>query len=446
MTPNSRPAKSAKPPVNSPDPTSGAGRIGRLLYNLAWYPALPLALSMLDGHRAQLRRERLGKIDFLKTAEPALRVWLHASSVGEIEGVRPIASGLLEQQPSAALVITTMTTSGREAAMRRIPAAAASRLAPLDHPQIVRRFLTAIAPDLVLMTEAELWPNYFIESRRRGARIAVINGRLSERSLQRYRLFGSLWRTALSCADVVMAQSGCDAERYRALGVSADRIIITGNTKFAASDREPDPHPALAEFAAAGATLIAGSTAPGEEREVLTAYLQLRTLFPQLRLVLAPRHLERTAEVQELLYRCGIDYLQASRLKRGEPAAAAAVLLLDTLGDLRPLYRYGTLAFVGGSLFEGRGGQNLGEPAAAGVAVFFGPFHQKQQQTAQALLAHGGGTVVRNAQELASAAARLLRDDAARREQGVRAHEVYEGLSGGAVRTLAELRALIDSP
>jgi 3-deoxy-D-manno-octulosonic-acid transferase len=133
-------------------------------------------------------------------------------------------------------------------------------------------------------------------------------------------------------------------------------------------------------------------------------------------------------------------------LKAGaQPSAAADVLLLDTLGDLRPLYRYGTLAFVGGSLFEGRGGQNLGEPAAAGVAVLFGPFHEKQSETAQALLAHGGGVVVSNAQDLVCAAARLLGDEAARREAGASAREVYESLGGGAARSLVELRALIGS-
>jgi 3-deoxy-D-manno-octulosonic-acid transferase len=123
----------------------------------------------------------------------------------------------------------------------------------------------------------------------------------------------------------------------------------------------------------------------------------------------------------------------------------AAILLLDTLGDLRLLYRYGTLAFVGGSLFDGRGGQNLGEPAAAGVAVLFGPFHQKQQETAQALLAGGGGTVVRNAQELADAAARLLGDQAQRQREGANARAVYQSLAGGAARTLEHLRALLDS-
>jgi len=159
--------------------------------------------------------------------------------------------------------------------------------------------------------------------------------------------------------------------------------------------------------------------------------------------VLAPRHLERVAEIEELLRRRELLYVKATALKAGANANGAGILLLDTLGDLRLLYRYGTLAFVGGSLFDGRGGQNLGEPAAAGIAVLFGPFHQNQQETAQALLARGGGAVVRDAQDLARTASRLLGDESVRREQGVKAHEVYLSLSGGAARTLEELRALI---
>jgi 3-deoxy-D-manno-octulosonic-acid transferase len=380
------------------------------------------------------------------TGQPR-RIWLHAASVGEVEAVRPIALGLLEQEPDAALVITTMTETGREAAARRVPGAAACWLAPLDHPRIVRAFLKALAPDLVLISEAELWPNYFIESRRFGARVALLNGRLSARSLKRYRWLRPLWTAALECADLLLVQSQTDADRYLALGAPRERVVVTGNTKYAPADavRDSELDPALREFAAAGDTLIAGSTGPGEEEQVIEAYLSLRDGFPRLRLVLAPRHLERLGEVEQLLNAMGLSYVKATGLKLGERAGAARILLLDTLGDLRMLYRYGTLAFIGGSLYRGRGGQNLGEPAAAGIAVLFGPFHENQHETARALLAHGGGVVVRDSEELARAASRLLGDEPRRREEGARAREVYQNLAGGAARSLAQIRALIGS-
>ncbi len=427
-------------------PHPGSGR--RRGLGAAWYPAFPIALIISRGRAPGACQPRLGRVKPLPAGEHRIRIWLHAASVGEIEAVRPLATGLLEREPTAALVVTTMTQAGCEAAARRIPGAAACGLAPLDHPLTVRAFLAAAAPHLVLISEAELWPNYFIESRRSGARVALVNGRMSMRSLGRYRLMRPLWKAALQCADLLAVQSQQDADRYLALGAPWERIVVTGNTKFGPLDKggEAEPHPALHGFAAAGATLIAGSTAPGEEEQVLEAYLIARERFGGLRLVLAPRHLERVDEVGELLRRAGLPFVKATALKAGIAGRDdAAILLLDTLGDLRMLYRYGTLAFVGGSLLDGRGGQNLGEPAAAGVAVLFGPFHQKQQETAQALLAGGGGAVVRDARELADAAARLLGDQAQRQREGANARAVYQRLAGGAARTLEHLRALLDS-
>ncbi len=417
----------------------------RALYNLSWYPALPAAMLAGGGRDAGVCRQRLGRAGRLPARAGTVRIWLHASSVGEVEAIGPIALGLMQSQPDATLVVTTMTETGRQAAMRQIRAAVAHRLAPLDLRAAVRAHLASVAPDLVLIAEAELWPNYFIESHRFGARVAIVNGRLSDRSLNRYRLMRPLWRQALDCADLILAQSRADADRFIALGARAERLVVTGNTKFGAIEaRGAQLHAALARFAAQGATLIAGSTAPREEEQVLAAYAQLRAEFPRLRLVLAPRHLERIGEIIELLDARGLEFVKATTLKSGAQApAAASILLLDTMGDLRALYHCGTLAFVGGSLFDGRGGQNLGEPAAAGVAVLFGPFHQNQREIAQALLTATAGAVVANAHELVRVASGLLRDEPARRAAGARARQVYESLAGGAERSLEQLRTLI---
>jgi 3-deoxy-D-manno-octulosonic-acid transferase len=246
----------------------------------------------------------------------------------------------LQSQPGAALAVTTMSATGCDAAPRRIPGAAACWLAPLDHPLAVRAFLAAVAPQLVLIAEAELWPNYFIESRRAGAAVALVNGRMSPRSLKRYRLMRPLWESALRCADLIAVQSQSDADRFLALGAPRDRIVVTGNTKFGPLEAGGDSglNPGLQGFAAAGSTLIAGSTAPGEEEQVLAAFSQLRGRFAALRLVLAPRHLERVAEIEELLRRRELSYVKATALKAGAIGADdAVVLLLDTLGDLRLL-------------------------------------------------------------------------------------------------------------
>src|SRR5271167_3419250 len=203
------------------------------LYNLLWYPALPFAL--LAAHPANLRdyRERMGHGDFPDTAG-APRIWIHAASVGEVEAIRPVANGLLERYPGAVIAITTMTATGREAARRRIPGAAAWMLAPLDNRRVVRSFLQRLRPGLVLITETEIWPNYFIESARVGATVAVVNGRISERSMRRYLRARGLFQDALNRATLILAQSDEDARRYAMFDLAA-RVVVTGNTKIDSS-------------------------------------------------------------------------------------------------------------------------------------------------------------------------------------------------------------------
>lgn len=392
------------------------------------------------------RAQRLGMVNAAQSSNVP-RIWLHASSVGEIEAVRPIVIGLLSDIPDAELYVTTMTRSGRDAAARRIAGARACWLAPLDHPACVGGFLAAVRPTFVLICETELWPNYFLQSHAIGARIVLVNGRMSERSLARYRLARSLWAATLASADLLLIQSEEDAARFAVLGARPEQVIITGNTKLGAVDNGIEAAPALRDFAQQGPMLIGGSTAPGEEGALIDAYLALRARLPTLTIAIAPRHLERVDEVAELLSARGISCVQASRLKQEPMAAqAASALLIDTFGDLRTLYPYAAVAFIGGSLAPGRGGQNLGEAAAAGIPVLFGPFHENQTAMARALLRAGGGFVVRNAGEIARETQRLLGDEALRQASGRQAIEAYGRLAGGAARTLEEVRRLLSWP
>jgi 3-deoxy-D-manno-octulosonic-acid transferase len=414
----------------------------RILYNALWYPALPVALIAAGARDRQDRRERMGSLAPQPGGTP--RIWMHAASVGEIEALRPVAAGLLRELPGARVVITTMTTTGRDAARRRIPGAAVCVLAPLDCPATVRAFLRAVRPNLVLVGETELWPNYFIEARRAGARVAIVNGRISQRSLARYRRAHSLFAHALGCADLILAQSHDDARRYAVLGAPRDRIHVTGNTKFdlAAGQADAILRPALRGFAAGRPLFVAGSTARGEEAIVLRAWQEVRARFPELKLALAPRHPARTPEVAEMLREASVPFVQASTLDSAAAPAGVDVMLLDTMGELRALYSCASVAFVGGSLFAGRGGQSVGEPAAASVPVLFGPFHENQREIAASLIEAGGGGVVRDAAEMAEACARWLGDERQRLEAGIRAKAAAEKAGGGARATLIHLRAL----
>ena len=410
------------------------------LYNLLWYPALPFALLASNGADSQGSRERLG-IAAPRSESSALRIWAHASSVGEIEAIHSVMMRLMHDAPAATAVITAMTTAGRDVARRRIPKASAHLLAPLDNPSAVRAFLRRVRPDLVLIAETELWPNYFWEAKKFGAKIAIINGRISARSLARYQRLGKLFSRAIQCADLVMAQTAHDVDRFAAMGVDRNRIVVTGNTKF-------DPDAAgemplrrdLQEFAGERPIFIAGSTAAGEEEVIVTAYLELRKEFPSLALILAPRHLVRVPEVEKIVTDRALKYVRASAARFD---TAADVMILDTMGELRPLYRRATIAFVGGTLNEVRGGQNPAEPASVSVPVMFGPYYENQQETASALIDAGGARVVNDADEIVRTGAKWLANEEARRTAGRAARECIVQLSGGVSTSLMHLRALI---
>jgi 3-deoxy-D-manno-octulosonic-acid transferase len=417
------------------------------IYNALWYPALPFALIAAGGRNRRNRRERLGESPpDLRADSAGLRVWVHAASVGEVEGVRPVMLRLREMMPTLDFVTTVMTTAGRDAARRRLPGSC--QLAPLDHSSAVRGFLARVRPTLVLIAETELWPNFFLQSVGSGARVAIINGRLSERSMALYRLIQPLVAHALARADLILTQTPNDAARFRQLGAHKDRVMVTGNTKFELDGAAPPLRHPLAEFAGGQPILVAGSTAPGEERIVLGVYRELVKRFPDLALVLAPRHLGRLHEVEQEIHDAGCVHLRASRLIDCSESLSAdlqpKVLLLDTMGELRSVYRRAAIAFVGGSMVNGRGGQNLAEPASAAVPVLFGPHYENHRQVGDALLAADAARVVHDRARFEQACARWLIDHAERIAAGNRAYSVVQQLAGGVARTVERLLTLLD--
>jgi 3-deoxy-D-manno-octulosonic-acid transferase len=387
-----------------------------------------------------------------------------------------------------------MTPAGRDAAGRRLNGRC--QLAPFDHPGAVRAFIACIRPVLLIITETELWPNFFLQSAAAGAKIALINARLSTRSMRGYRLIRPLIARALRRADVILAQTAGDAERFRSLGALPQRLAVSGNAKYEVLGDSPPLTPALASFAEGRPILVAGSTAPGEEQFVLTAYRHLLERFPSLALVLAPRHLQRIDEVERMLQRAELPYLRASRwnslsasrddqreagpestidspisgapdqgqarwVRSGDRAGSQGarscrevwrpshsqfrvqVLLLDTMGDLRALYQRAAVAFIGGSLRPGRGGQSLAEPANASVPVLFGPYYENHRQLGDALIAAASGTVVREPIQLAEASAHWLADEPARIVAGQRARSVLEQVAGSSTTIVRYLSALL---
>ncbi len=355
---------------------------------------LPIAVATLLVRPAWRRglRERLGTVSPTESGRSA--IWIHGASVGEITALAPIVRRLRHEWPSWRLVVSTLTAGGRAAALTRLPEADAHILFPLDAPWAVRRALTAIAPSLVLFSETELWPNFLGAVAGRGIPAIMVSGRVSERAFARYRRWRPLFAPALATVYVFCVQSLESARRLVALGAPARRVVVTGSLKGSSSRAAAARGLSLSALGVGTApVLIAASTHPGEEEAVLDAFTRARLVAPEARLVLAPRRPERFDEVAALLHASGAAFVRRSALADGGWSADSPILLLDTLGELASLYAGALAAFVGGTLAP-VGGHNVLEPAAAGVAVVFGPHTENTGGAAARLLdVHGAREV-----------------------------------------------------
>jgi 3-deoxy-D-manno-octulosonic-acid transferase len=307
---------------------------------------------------------------------PEGTLWLHAASVGEVEAAAPLVTDLVER--GIPVIATATTVNGRARLRARLPRVT-SRLAPLDLPGLVSWSLARARVTTLVLIETELWPNLISAASARGARVLVAGARLSDRSFPRYQLFSPFFAPILAKLHAVGARSEADRRRFAALGVPESRTSVVGDLKL---DRELPPEPS-AELRAAlgpGPFVVGGSTHPGEEEALLSAWQRLRAGSPELRLVLVPRHPERVPEVMRTVRRHG-----ARAALRSQGAAAADVVVVDSVGELASLYHLAELVFVGGSLSP-VGGHNLFEPVQAGKLAVHGP-NTENQRTQEDLLA-----------------------------------------------------------
>ncbi len=335
-------------------------------------------------------------------------LWMHSASVGELLASRPLIARFREALADWRIVLSTTSFAGRDIA-RGFPEAEAAVLLPLDAPGAVERALDALRPSLFVFTETEIWPNLLRGLARRSVPAVLLSGRISERSFRRYLWVRSFLRGVLAQVARFGMQSEADAERIRALGAEPGRVRVTGSLK---SEAPVESRPAIV-LAPPGALWIAASTHAGEEEACLRAHARLQRSFPDLRLLLAPRHLPRLPEVEAVLRREGVRYALRSTLPDARWRGEEDVLVLDTLGELGGLYGGAAAAFVGGTLVP-VGGHNLLEPARAGVAVLFGPHVENVAEIASRLAERGGGFRIADAGELADRIAALLGDRDAR--------------------------------
>ncbi|MBA4031046.1 MAG: 3-deoxy-D-manno-octulosonic acid transferase [Planctomyces sp.] len=374
-------------------------------------------------------------------------IWVHAVSVGEVLSLKQVLIELLKQQPTARVVLTVTTQTGHAVARRIVDQMAEPRLGvryfPLDFSWSVTRAIRQLQPSLIVLAELEVWPNLLLAARKHGVPVVIANGRLSQRSFKGYWRGVWFFRWLLRDVAAVGAQTPEYAERFVKLGVPAERVRVTGNIKYdriETNRNNPRTEALRAFFGFRENDLvwIAGSTQSPEESLAIEAWKTLRLEFPNLQLMVVPRHQERFEEVSQLIQSLGCQVWRRStwRATGAADTSRPTVRLLDTLGELGDAWGLADLAFVGGSLTQ-RGGQNMIEPAGYGAAVFFGPHTQNFRQTVETLLEADAARVVSRGQELPGFVRLLLRDENLRCSLGSRAQQLVLRQAGATEATLA---------
>ena len=418
----------------------------RKIYSLLLYLLVPAVLVrlLIRGLRNRgywLRwSERFGRVAPL----PAGTLWVHAVSVGEVRAAVPLVVALEQRFPGQHILVTTMTPTGSAQVHKLFGARVAHCYLPYDLPAAVARFLTRTQPRIALVMETELWPNLFRACAAHHIPVVVANVRMSEKSMHRYLRFSRLARATLADVSVFAAQTQADAARLQRLGAEVRRIAVTGSMKFEihlpASLRE-EAQALRRQWGAQRAVWIAASTREGEDEMVLTRFIELRGRFPELLLVLVPRHPERFAQVARLCRRTGLPVALRSD-REAVLSPATAILVGDTMGELALLYAAADVAFVGGSLVP-TGGHNLLEPAAAGVAVVFGPHMFNFTEIARLVVERGAGRRVRDSVEMGAAVATYLENAELRFSTGEAGRRMVEENRGALQRTLSLIEPLL---
>ncbi len=389
--------------------------------------------------------ERLGRISesLALTGANDNCIWVHAVSVGEVLAVTALIARLKGEYPGWRIVVSTTTRTGQSLAKARFGAENVFYF-PLDLAFAIRPYLKHLRPRLVVLAETEFWPNFLYQCHASGARMVVVNARISDRSFPRYRRFSRLLRRVLENVDLFLAQSEEDRNRLMTIGADEHRVQVSGNLKF---DVKAPPDLAIVQQIALAMqpnadVVVCGSTVDGEEELLVPAIKAVLRRAPATVFVLAPRHPERFPAVLQLLQTMHVTFWRRSAWK-GEPLHGG-VLLLDTIGELAAIYKIATLAFIGGSLVP-RGGHNILEPAQFGKAILVGPHMENFRDMVQ-IFRRADALRVISAEELQQHGWPLLANADERNALGARALQVFEAHAGATERTMDALKVLLWMP
>ncbi|MGM0410235.1 MAG: 3-deoxy-D-manno-octulosonic acid transferase [Bacillota bacterium] len=421
--------------------------IYNIILTLALILYIPIILyKLFKGKYNKELKERFGIIsnEIKDQFHNKPTIWIHAVSVGETVAASSVVKKLRSEFPEYKILFSTVTTSGQEMAHKIIEENVDNIIYfPLDLSFIVKKALVAINPDLIIIMETELWPNFIKNASENGSKIMYVNGRISGKSFKLYKYLGPILNDMLSKIDFLSMQSSEDLERIIELGATKNKVINSGNTKFDQTYAEPDKNKIQKyrqEFKIDEdqTVLVAGSTHDDEEENLLNIYLNIKKDYPNLIFILAPRHIDRSADIEKLYQNKNISVIKRTEVQKRNKED---VIILDTIGELAQIYSIADLVFVGGSMM-GKGGHNILEPAAQGKLVFFGKDMFNFKDSTKLLLDNDVGIQVETWDELNKELNYYLDNPEILAEKGEKAREVIlqnRGASSKNVELAVEL-------
>jgi len=419
----------------------------RFLLAFLAYLLLPLMFfAMLwRGFRApaywQRFSQRFGHVEF---ASPESSIWVHAVSVGEVQAAIPLVKRLQHQYPQHKIVVTTQTPTGSERVTKIFGKSVAHSYVPYDVPHVVARFIRHIKPCLVVIMETEIWPNLYSACQRAEVPLIIASARISPRSIDSYQRFRFMFKTTLQQVALIAAQTSRDAERFLRLGAPVEKVKVVGNLKFdfmfVPSNLQQQGEEYRIKYFPNRLIWIAASTHAGEEQSILSVHKKLLIDFPNLILILVPRHPERCYQVLNLIKASGLSY--CVRSSEQTPNADTKILLIDTLGELPMFYAASNVAFVGGSLVP-IGGHNLLEPAALAIPIIVGPHTFNAPEIAEMLDEVGAAETVSDDSALYSSVLALLQAPDRARLAGQAGKEVIAENYGALDKLMTEISLIL---
>lgn len=361
-------------------------------------------------------------------------VWIHAVSVGEVQVAGQLMREWRKADPGIAFCFSTTSSTGWKTAEKEISPRDVLIYNPLDFPNFVKSAFSLVRPRAVVLTESEIWPEFIRRARKTGAPLYLVNARVSDRSAPRYRLARLWFKDVFSSFTKIFAQSDLDKARLVAAGAPAGKVEVTGSFKFDVARRNEAKEAEMRSWVGEGRVLLGGSTWPGEDAILVSAYARLAETRPDLKLVIAPRHFEKADAVEETVLKAGF---RCVRRSRGDAPCGGAVYLADTTGELMGLYGVADVVFVGKSL-TAHGSQNMIEPCLCGKSVLVGPNTENFRPVMSDLLAADAIVQVRDAEELEKRAGELLDADEGFGERARAAVENRRGVVAGCLAAITE--------